>query len=676
MSSLRSNPILLVAVVLGGILLCCLCALLVAGGLSYRALIQPTSSPELRPTLPDFEPTITPFAGQITPSPLPDEAQDMSRELAQEVVPIADPIDIAQRLLGIERIPRTLAQQAEALEPGTVRNFWVSDVDANLNFEIEAELVYSTEHVHFWVDRDADYRLADVRALVDEFENEIYPRERAFFGSEWTPGVDGDPHIYILYARRLGPRIAGYFSSSDEYSSVINEYSNGHEMFYLNADNLGLSDEFTYGVLAHEFQHMIHWNQDRNEETWMNEGFSELATLLTGYDIGGFDFAYLQDPDVPLTFWPSESTAPHYGQSFLFLAYFLDRFEAAVTQALVANPSNGLDSVDETLSSMDIRDAQTGQVVTADDLYLDWAIALLLQDSRVEDGRYAIRIYPGAIVLPGGDAFNRCPSEAQQFSVNQYGVDYVGLQCEGEYTLSFQGSDRVQVVPAEAHSGEYAFWSNRGDESDMTLTREFDLREVEGPIELQYWVWYDIEEGWDYLYLEISPDGGDTWMILDTPSGTAEDPSGNSYGWAYTGPSGGGEEPEWILETVDLTSFAGQEVILRFEYITDAAVNGEGLLLDDVSIEAIGYQEDFEAGEGGWSGEGFVRLFNRIPQTYRVALVEIGRQTRVREIELDATQRGDIRFNLGGEYDEAVLVVVGTSRHTWRVAPYRVQILP
>ncbi len=260
--------------------------------------------------------------------------------------------------------------------------------------------------------------------------------------------------------------------------------------------------------------------------------------------------------------------------------------------------------------------------------------------------------------------------------MNQYGVDYVGLQCEGEYTLSFQGSDRVQVVPAEAHSGEYAFWSNRGDESDMTLTREFDLREVEGPIELQYWVWYDIEEGWDYLYLEISPDGGDTWMILDTPSGTAEDPSGNSYGWAYTGPSGGGEEPEWILETVDLTSFAGQEVILRFEYITDAAVNGEGLLLDDVSIEAIEYQEDFEAGEGGWSGEGFVRLFNRIPQTYRVALVEIGRQTRVREIELDATQRGDIRFNLGGEYDEAVLVVVGTSRHTWRVAPYRVQILP
>jgi hypothetical protein len=37
-------------------------------------------------------------------------------------------------------------------------------------------------------------------------------------------------------------------------------------------------------------------------------------------------------------------------------------------------------------------------------------------------------------------------------------------------------------------------------------------------------------------------------------------------------------------------------VQLRFEYITDAAVNGEGLLLDDIRMPEIGYQTDFEAG--------------------------------------------------------------------------------
>ena len=62
-------------------------------------------------------------------------------------------------------------------------------------------------------------------------------------------------------------------------------------------------------------------------------------------------------------------------------------------------------------------------------------------------------------------------------------------------------------LPADAHSGKYAFWSNKGDSSDMTLTRSFDFTEVNGPIEFSYWTWYDIEKGYDYVYLEASTDG-------------------------------------------------------------------------------------------------------------------------------------------------------------------------
>ena len=57
----------------------------------------------------------------------------------------------------------------------------------------------------------------DLRDLADAFEYHIYPTDRSFFGSEWTPGVDGDPHIYILYARGIGDDNAGYFSSADEF---------------------------------------------------------------------------------------------------------------------------------------------------------------------------------------------------------------------------------------------------------------------------------------------------------------------------------------------------------------------------------------------------------------------------------------------------------------------------
>ena len=61
---------------------------------------------------------------------------------------------------------------------------------------------------------------------------------------------------------------------------------------------LRLNDTYTYGVLAHEFQHMIHWKQDRNETSWMNEGFSEVAVLLNGYYVGGADTEYIADTDI------------------------------------------------------------------------------------------------------------------------------------------------------------------------------------------------------------------------------------------------------------------------------------------------------------------------------------------------------------------------------------------
>ncbi|MCJ7569470.1 MAG: immune inhibitor A [Anaerolineales bacterium] len=620
----------------------------------------------------ESEPTRTPL---ISPSEEPENI-DLSHltleKLASTIVPINEPIELAERLRGLKDVPRILAEEAEPIQVGTVDTFWVSNVDTIENFEVQAEMVYATDHVYFWVEKGVDFDPDDAQALVDDFEEGAYPTNRSFFGSEWSPGVDGDVHLYILYATNLGYSVAGYFSSADELSPLAHQYSNGHEMFYLSADNVELWEEFTYSVLAHEFQHMIHWSLDRNEESWLNEGFSELASHLNGFDVGGWDYAYASEPDLALTYWPTSGGA-HYGQAFLFVTYFLDRFGSEATQAVVANPKNGLDSIDRTLEAMGIVDNQTDAPITADEVHRDWAIAMLVNDPSISEGRYTFHSYV-APQVSYSDQFVTCPTGPQERQVNQYGIDYIQIECEGTYSLSFDGASVVPVLPGEAYSGDFTFWSNRGDESDMTLTRSFDLRQVDGPVEASYWVWYDIEEGWDYLYLEVSLDGGDTWQILETPSGTAEDLSGNSFGWAYTGYSGGGEEPRWIQETVDLSDFTGQEILLRFEYITDAAVNGDGLLIDDLSIEAIDYFEDFETDEGGWQAAGFVRLYNRLPQTYRVVLVEQGREIEVRELTLDEANHAEIEITFDEGTPEAVLIVTATTRHSWQPAAYIVEL--
>jgi bacillopeptidase F (M6 metalloprotease family) len=209
----------------------------------------------------------------------------------------------------------------------------------------------------------------------------------------------------------------------------------------------------------------------------------------------------------------------------------------------------------------------------------------------------------------------------------------------------------------------------------MTLTRAFDFGNVSGEILFEYWTWYHIEEDYDYLYLEASIDGGQTWNILTTPSGTNEDPSGNSYGWAYNGKSGVGESPVWIHELVDLSAFAGDEVMLRFEYITDTALNTEGFLLDDLKIEALGYHESFENGDGGWEAQGFVRMSNRVPQGYKVALIERGEGINVREIEIDSSGLAEIKLVFDDEIEDVILVIAGTSRHSWIPAEYIIEIV-
>jgi hypothetical protein len=473
----------------------------------------------------------------------------------------------------------------------------------------------------------------------------------------------------------MGGTIAGYFSSPDEYLPTVHEYSNAHEMFVFNSDNVALDEAFAYSVLAHEFQHMIHWYIDRNEDTWMNEGFGDLAAFVNGYSVGGHDHTYVSNPDIQLTDWPSGSgsTIAHYGASFLFLNYFLGRFGEEATQALVADEANGMTSIDEVLAELDMTDPLTGEIVGADDVFADWAVASYLQDDEIADGRFTYPNYPSAPSPSETESIDTCSLSPIQRDVRQYGVDYIRIRCDQDFTLRFEAPVQVAALPADPYSGAYAFYSNRGDESDMTLTRAFDFTDHQGPLTLSYWTWYDLEEDYDYLYLEASEDG-ENWQILITPSGTPDDPSGNSYGWAYNGFSGDG--PAWIQEEVDISQFAGKEVQLRFEYVTDAAVNGEGLLIDDVAVPQVNYFADFEGDNGGWEANGFVRIQNILPQSFQLSLIRIGSTTTVERIALPATNRADIAIENANGDKEIILVVSGTTRHTTQPALYQLGLLP
>ncbi|MFE9564452.1 immune inhibitor A domain-containing protein [Streptomyces sp. NPDC006487] len=158
------------------------------------------------------------------------------------------------------------------------------------------------------------------------------------------------------------------------------------------------------------------------------------------------------------------------------------------------------------------------------------------------------------------------------------------------------------VAPAE---GASQWWSNMGDDLKNTLTRSVDLT-GKSSAALSLKGWWDIEAEYDFLYTEVSTDGGATWTAL---AGTADGvaiPVDASNSPSLTGVSGG-----WKNLNYSLNAYAGKKVDLRFRYQTDGGAGGKGFTGDALSITADGatlFTDGAENGDNGWTGKGFSRV--------------------------------------------------------------------
>ena len=656
--------------------LCCATACLI-GILIYRMPSLTQSLSTTIPTLqaqsplnteaPQVEVPISPTVPPETRPTTEQAATETRDKLNQMLVPEADAVDLAERLRGKVNVPETLIDTGAPYAVGAKKAFWVMDTDTTETRSAEAVLRYVGDNVYIWIEEQVKFKEASVTKLGNIIDQDIVPTNRGFFGTEWNPGVDGDPRFYILYVRGLGSTVAGYYSSSDEVHPDAHPYSNAHEMFLINADSVKLEDHYILGTIAHEYQHMIHWYLDKNEETWVNEGFSMLAEQVNNYSPGGFDWNYMQNTDMQLNDWSTgdSDNSAHYGASYLFMSYYLDRFGEEATKKLVAHKENGFIAMDSVAKELNLINPDTQKPYTGEEIFSDWSVANLLQKSGIANRRYDYKSHsPYKMNLT--EALYSCPQKIQR-DVHQFGVDSIKLECNNVKSFTFKGEPFVKVIPVDqAPSGDYFYWSNIGDESNSSLTRDFDLSQATGESKLKFKAWYDIEVDYDYAYVSATTDG-QNWTIIDSKTCATDNPSGNSFGCGWTGKSKG-----WIDEEVDLSAYNGKVVTLRFDYVTDAAVHSHGLALDNFNLESIGYSEDLEENEGAWNGQGFVRIQNVLPQTYVVSVIRYGSQTTVEHHFVKGDDALTITLEKTPNEENVVILVSGSSLGTRQKAKYQI----
>lgn len=168
--------------------------------------------------------------------------------------------------------------------------------------------------------------------------------------------------------------MAGYFDPLDQINSPGK--GNFGDIMYIDSNPGNTADPHTLGIVAHELQHLIHYGADPNESTWLNEGMSEFAMSILGFDARSHG-PFLRDTNRPLTSF--DNSIADYAKVGLWTQYCYRQFGLDFIGSVVANSANSLDSYQQVLTSY-------GYNSNISTLMRNWFIANLINDSGLDQG--------------------------------------------------------------------------------------------------------------------------------------------------------------------------------------------------------------------------------------------------------------------------------------------------
>ncbi|NIM95909.1 MAG: peptidase M6 [Anaerolineales bacterium] len=541
-----------------------------------------------------------------------------------------------------------------------------------------------------WVQLDLSWPLGDPRPtpvitcdqaayMVDEFDNNMYPTMVDFFGppdahdgsAAILPGLIGEPPDYYYdedgrqvvlvenvrdnnyYDPTYPLYVAGFYSSSleayfDRNTMTIDAYD------WENRTGPDAPRPYLYeGVFAHEYQHLLHDDYDPDEENFVNEGLSMFSEYLTGYATGEEQYGgFLTNPENSLVVWEDQGNLEvlsDYGQAYLFQFYMMEKFGQGFLQTEFMNPDNGITGINTTLDAHRIRK-------DFGDVYHDFAVAVLI-DSKQANYRYGFEDLE--VMIDIGTPGSPNPDAYDYPGAPPWGTDYIWLDDDPKELakFTFDGIDYSLNPTAWTSNGDI-LWSGTGN-----LIDNWAIFEATGGGSLTFDTYWDIEDYWDFGFVQVSTDGGHNWTSLANAYTTdVHDPNAHPdiianlpglTSWSCF------VEPDcWVNMSFDLSAYSG-DILLAFRYMTDWATLYDGWYIDNVYVDSTLISD-------GSNTDPFKDISEILPveNDFTVTFVGIkekgkGNQYKVHTMKLsDATEEGLFELNkIMNWSDKAVMLV-------------------
>jgi hypothetical protein len=548
-----------------------------------------------------------------------------------------------------------------------------------------------------------------------------------------------DDNFYDLNNTQGFSYIAGFFSSQlntlfDRNIMTIDAFdwlhrtgaNPPHEPVPGNNCTSAPARPFLYeGVFAHEYQHLLEFYADESgESTWVNEGLSDHAQTITGYVNPatpitqiGFDshtqcfLGYLgvQTPANPnprdggpensLTRWEDQGDGEilcDYGAAYTTMEYLHGQFGSPFIKALHNGEANGFSGLQEALNTIGVTKTNPQELLH------NWA-TMVAVDGLTDDGARILGPYAEKLfTTPTLDATINwdTPHAYDTAGAPPNGSDYVRLRNgtgaylkgSGINSLSFQGAKVLPPRPVAWSvdpnppftPADPALFSGAGNNRDEAIVKQITVPTGAGAM-LTFDALWNEELGWDFLFAQISTNGGATYNSLtctDTTIETNEEalPTAKENVPGFTGYSGG-----WKPQTCSLSAYAGQTVLLAFRTFNDPAVLGEsaavpaGAWVDDVSVGGTLISDGSSLAD--WRSFTQVRPNTVAGFTVTVLSVVTGKgKITVRRLPLTGdfviNNPADVQkfFDMNADFVAAIVTYDDPSERSTQYAPYRLTV--
>jgi len=286
-------------------------------------------------------------------------------------------------------------------------------------------------------------------------------------------------------------------------------------------------DEYIYRALADSISVLNGYNPQYVEPLYRMNGsacdwhYGEQSTKNKSYSF----LVEVGDSDTD-GFWPQLSRVPQLVSENLPVCIFLTEMSSNVLAIFPLEPPQLI--LPETVETTSYQVQWTHD--DPDNPAVNYELIEYLMDIRITD--------PGNSLL-GYETYNFAVSETQYYSAPS--SFYSGA--ENNAVIYFQNIEPIEIGPGEI---------------------------------LEFQTYYDLQERYDYAYIEVSTNGID-FASIEGNITTNYNPNGTNRGNGITGNSSG-----WVPALFDLSAFAGQSVYIRFSYYTDGAMTGDGIYFDDI----------------------------------------------------------------------------------------------